>query len=92
MYDLGVRAFAVFFDDISGEGTNPERQAALLNYIDEYFVKKKGDVIPLLMCPTDYAKAWAQNGSYIGRIHISQESSLEQKSCNHSSIMFSLPS
>lgn len=68
MYDLGVRAFAVFFDDISGEGTNPERQAALLNYIDEYFVKKKGDVIPLLMCPTDYAKAWAQNGSYIGKM------------------------
>lgn len=68
MYELGVRAFAVFFDDISGEGTNPERQAALLNYIDERFVKVKGDVTPLLMCPTDYAKAWAQNGSYIGKM------------------------
>ena len=26
MYDLGVRAFAIFFDDISGEGTDPMRQ------------------------------------------------------------------
>lgn len=68
MYDLGVRAFAVFFDDISGEGTNAERQAELLNYIDERFVQAKPDVAPLLMCPTDYAKAWAQNGSYIGKM------------------------
>ena len=68
MYDLGVRAFAVFFDDISGEGTNPERQASLLNHIDEHFVKAKPDVQPLLMCPTDYAKAWAQNGTYIGKM------------------------
>ena len=25
MYQLGVRSFAVFFDDISGEGTNPQK-------------------------------------------------------------------
>ena len=46
MYDLGVRSFAVFFDDISGEGTNPVKQAELLNYIDENFVKVKKDVTP----------------------------------------------
>ena len=33
MYDLRVRSFAVFFDDISGEGARPEKQAGLLNYI-----------------------------------------------------------
>ena len=54
MYDLGVRAFAVFFDDISGEGTNAERQAALLNYIDERFVKERPGVSPLLMCTSSY--------------------------------------
>lgn len=26
MYQLGVRSFAVFFDDISGEGTNPQNK------------------------------------------------------------------
>ncbi|MDE5610971.1 MAG: beta-N-acetylglucosaminidase domain-containing protein [Odoribacter sp.] len=59
MYQLGVRAFAVFFDDISGEGTNPERQADLLNDIDNHFVKVKGDVTPLIMCPTEYNKSWS---------------------------------
>lgn len=59
MYQLGVRSFAVFFDDISGEGTNPEKQAALLNYIDENFVKVKSDVTPLIMCPTEYNKSWS---------------------------------
>lgn len=59
MYQLGVRSFAVFFDDISGEGTNPERQAELLNYLDDHFVKVKKDVTPLIMCPTEYNKSWA---------------------------------
>lgn len=59
MYELGVRSFAVFFDDISGEGTNPERQAELLNYLDDHFVKVKPDVTPLVMCPTEYNKSWS---------------------------------
>lgn len=59
MYDLGVRAFAIFFDDISGEGTNPERQTELLNRLDRDFVKTKGDVASLIVCPTDYSRLWA---------------------------------
>lgn len=59
MYRLGVRSFAVFFDDISGEGTDPQRQAELLNYIDDRFVKVKKDVTPLIMCPTEYNKSWS---------------------------------
>lgn len=59
MYHLGVRAFAVFFDDISGEGTKADKQAELLNYIDNNFVQKKGDVKPLIMCPTEYNKSWS---------------------------------
>ncbi|CDN31984.1 Hyaluronidase [Mucinivorans hirudinis] len=59
MYRLGVRSFAVFFDDISGEGTNARKQAELLNRINREFVQKKGDVTPLIMCPTEYNKSWA---------------------------------
>lgn len=62
MYDLGVRAFAIFFDDIEGEGTNPNRQVELLNYLDETFVKSKGDVANLMVCPTDYSRLWANPG------------------------------
>ncbi len=59
MYDLGVRDFAVYFDDITGEGTNPERQAELLNWLTEQFVEVKEGVSPLVTCPTDYSKLWA---------------------------------
>lgn len=59
MYDLGVRHFAIFFDDISGEGTNPLKQTELLNRLTDDFVKAKGDVSPLTVCPTDYSKLWA---------------------------------
>lgn len=62
MYDLGVRNFAIFFDDISGEGTNPVKQAGLLNRLTEDFVKVKGDVSPLTVCPTDYSRLWANPG------------------------------
>lgn len=62
MYDLGVRSFAIFFDDISGEGTNPTKQAELLNRLNAEFVKEKGDVQPLIVCPTDYSKLWANPG------------------------------
>lgn len=59
MYDLGVRSFAIFFDDISGEGTNPNRQSELLNRLNAEFVKNKDGVAPLIVCPTDYSKLWA---------------------------------
>ena len=66
MYRLGVRGFAVFFDDISGEGTKADKQADLLNYLDDHFVKVKGDVEPLIMCPTEYNKSWANvKGGYL---------------------------
>ena len=61
MYDLGVRSFAVFFDDIWGEGTRADQQAELLNYVDNNFIQKKHDVAPLIMCPTEYNRAWAND-------------------------------
>ena len=62
MYADGVRSFAIFFDDISGEGTNPNRQVELLNRLTKEFVKPKGDVSSLIICPTDYSKLWANPG------------------------------
>lgn len=59
MYDLGVRNFAVFFDDISGVGTDAHKQAGLLNYIQNSFLNVKKDVGPLIMCPTEYNKSWS---------------------------------
>lgn len=59
MYDLGVRHFAIFFDDISGEGTNPQKQIDLLNRLSKEFVSRKPGVGPLTVCPTDYTELWA---------------------------------
>lgn len=55
MYDLGFRSFAVFFDDIGGEGAKPEGQVEFLNYLNKEFIHKKPDVTPLIVCPTAYA-------------------------------------
>lgn len=63
MYDLGVRSFAVFFDDIDGEGRNPHKQVELLNNLNREFVKQKGDVSNMVICPTDYSRLWASPDS-----------------------------
>ncbi len=68
MYQLGVRAFAVHFDDIEGAGTNPYYQTELMNILNDEFVKVKGDVEPLIVCPTEYTRLWAnptERGSLI---------------------------
>lgn len=59
MYYLGVRSFALFFDDISGDGTNPMKQTELINRLINDFVKKRKGVTNLIFCPTDYSKLWA---------------------------------
>ena len=69
MYRLGVRGFAVFFDDISGKGTAADKQAELLNYIDENFIKAKEDVAPLIMCPTAYNRGRSERqGDYLATL------------------------
>ena len=64
MYALGVRSFAVFFDDIGGEGARAEKQVELLNYVNRNFVHTHKEVNPLLLCPTQYNQAWSQ-GNYL---------------------------
>ena len=78
MYKLGVRSFAVFFDDIWGEGTKADKQAELLNYINTNFVKAKGDVSPLVMCPTEYNRSWAnEKGGYLRTLGSDMDKSVE---------------
>ncbi len=52
VYALGVRDFAIFFDDITEK--DGVGQAKLLRWLDESFVKAHGDVSPLIVVPTEY--------------------------------------
>jgi len=63
MYDMGFRSFAIFFDDISGY--NAADQADYLNFLTDNFIHKHDDVTPLMMCPSQYNRGWAGDGSYL---------------------------
>lgn len=55
MYDMGVRHFAIFFDDISLSVSDPgTKQAQLLNRFQTEFLDVKGDCGPLITVPTKY--------------------------------------
>lgn len=59
MYDLGVRSFAVFFDDISGEGPRQTNKPTCSTSCKRSLSRRKKRVSPLIMCPTEYNRAWA---------------------------------
>lgn len=67
MYNLGIRSFGVFFDDIGGEGARGDKQVEFLNGLNREFIQKKPDVTPLVMCPTQYNKSWSdpKPGTYL---------------------------
>ena len=75
MYDLGIRTFAVFFDDIWGEGTKADKQAGLMNYIVEELNKSYSDVNPLIICPTQYNKGWT-SGNYLNTLGTQMDKSV----------------
>ena len=65
MCKLGVRSFAVFWDDLWGDdGTHGDEQAELMNYIAAELKKAYPDVKPLTICPTQYNRGWA-NAIYL---------------------------
>lgn len=55
MYDLGVRQFAIFFDDI--EMKNGAVQATVINRVNKALKSKYDDLKPLLTVPTEYFTA-----------------------------------
>ena len=62
MCKLGVRSFAVFWDDLWGDdGTHGDEQAELMNYIAAELRKEYPDVKPLTICPTQYNRGWANS-------------------------------
>ena len=62
MYDLGVRDFAIFFDDIKNK--DARGQAEFLNWVNEYFIAKHPDVSPLITVPTEYFRQdMVENGT-----------------------------
>lgn len=65
MYKLGVRTFAVFFDDVwGGEGTRGDKQAMLMNYITDELNAAFPDINPCIICPTQYNRGWS-SGDYL---------------------------
>ena len=52
MYDLGVRDFAIFFDDIKEK--DGKGQADFLNWLNDHFIKAHPDISPLITVPTEY--------------------------------------
>lgn len=65
MCKLGVRTFAVFWDDLwNDDGTHGDEQAELMNYIAQELTAAYPDVKPLIMCPTQYNRGWA-NSTYL---------------------------
>ena len=65
MCKLGVRTFAVFWDDLwNDDGSHGDEQAELMNYIAQELKAAYPDVKPLIICPTQYNRGWA-NAVYL---------------------------
>ena len=65
MCKLGVRTFAVFWDDLwNDDGTHGDEQAELMNYIAQELEAAYPDVNPCIICPTQYNRGWS-NGVYL---------------------------
>ncbi|WP_245582759.1 protein O-GlcNAcase [Selenomonas ruminantium] len=52
MYDMGVRDFAIFFDDIQNK--DGKGQAKFLNWVNANFIAQHKDINPLIAVPTEY--------------------------------------
>ena len=62
MCGLGVRTFAVFWDDLwNDDGSHGDEQAELMNYIAQQLEAAYPDVNPLIICPTQYNRGWANS-------------------------------
>ena len=61
MYKLGVRSFAVFFDDIFGEGKRGGHAGAPAQQDQQRIRQGEKGRHPLVMCPTEYNRGWADS-------------------------------
>lgn len=58
MYDLGIRNFAIFFDDVFGVHADGRKHAEYMDYVMDNFVKKHPDIENIIICPSLYNKEW----------------------------------
>ncbi|EGT3617289.1 LPXTG cell wall anchor domain-containing protein [Clostridium perfringens] len=63
LYDMGVRSFAILWDDI--ENHNGVQQAEVLNRFNEEFIKSKEGVKPLITVPVEYWGSSMFNGEEV---------------------------
>jgi len=63
MYEMGVRDFAIFFDDI--ENKDGKGQAEFLNWINENFIAQHSDISPLITVPTEYYREDMENNGQV---------------------------
>ncbi len=75
MYDLGVRSFGLFFDDVGGEAARIDKQVELVDLVYKEFINKKGDITPLIFCPSGYNRSWtnANNVKELGKMEPSTQ-------------------
>ena len=57
MYNIGIKDFAIFFDDLSGDQSG-KNHANFLNRIQQALEQKYTDVYPLITVPTQYTRHW----------------------------------
>ena len=57
IYNIGIRNFAIFFDDLSGEQSG-KNHANFLNKLQNALDQKYQDVYPLMTVPTEYTRNW----------------------------------
>ncbi len=68
MYNLGIRSFGLFFDEIPPENIDAEKQVALVNEIVQNFIVPN-QCSTLFFCPSIYNKSYIQRApSYLQTI------------------------
>ena len=69
MYKIGVRSFAIFFDDLKDDkGRHHEdgkQQAEFLNRVQDTFHSRHKDIVPLITVPTEYFYLDMINGNKV---------------------------
>jgi hyaluronoglucosaminidase len=75
MYELGFRSFAIFLDDISNY--DGSKQASYMNYLNANFVRLHDDVEPLILCPSEYNRSWAGDGTYLTKLGTEMDSDVQ---------------
>ena len=78
MYSIGMRDFAIFFDDLSGEQSG-KNQANFLNRLQNSLNSKYPDIYPLITVPTQYDRKKMIDGDGNVKIYTQEFASLLSK-------------